>query len=153
MPMCVPVVLMSATILRDDVARCMDLLGKKNLCVLHGSLQRRTVNFSVFVSGRSGSSLRRSAREDLEENPESQQIWYTNSRTRAEDSLRDIADRLLEENRSVNNGPHLVSMPFVGTNEIMLKTTTMDAVKTYTDLEGEGTVLAPSSHRRIVDGT
>ena len=32
MPTCVPVVLMSATILRDDVARCMDLLDKKNLC-------------------------------------------------------------------------------------------------------------------------
>ena len=38
MTMCVPLVLMSATILRDDVARCTDLLGKKHLCVLHGSL-------------------------------------------------------------------------------------------------------------------
>ena len=44
-------------------------------------------------------------------------------------------------------------MPFVGTDGIMLKTTTMDAVKMYTDLEGEGTVLVPSSHRPIVDGT
>ena len=44
-------------------------------------------------------------------------------------------------------------MPFVGTDGIMLKTTTMDAVKTYPDLEGEGTVLEPSSHQRIVDGT
>ena len=72
MATCVPVVLMSATILRVDVARCTDLLGKKNLCVLHGSLQRRTVNFSVFVSGRSGSSLRSRARQDLEDNPELQ---------------------------------------------------------------------------------
>ena len=72
MPMCVPVVLMSATILRVDVARCMDLLGKKNLCVLYGSLQRRTVNFSVFVSGRVGSSLRKSTQQDLEANPEFQ---------------------------------------------------------------------------------
>ena len=48
--------------------------------------------------------------------------------------LRDIAGRLLEENRYANNGPHLVSMPFVGTDGIMLKTTTMDAVKTYPDI-------------------
>ena len=71
MPTCIPVVLMSATILRDDVTRYMDLLGKKNMSVLHDSLQRRTVNFSVVVSGRSGRSLRKSAREDLEENSES----------------------------------------------------------------------------------
>ena len=43
-------------------------------------------------------------------------------------------------------------MPFIGTDGIMLKTTTMDAVKTYPDLEGEGIVLAPSSPRRIMEG-
>ena len=55
----------------------------------------------------------------------------------------------VEKNRSANNGPHSVLMPFVGTDGIMIKTTTMDAVKTYPDLGGEGTVLAPSSPRRI----
>ena len=67
--------------------------------------------------------------------------------------LRDIADKLLEENRYANNGPHSVSMLFVGTDGIVLKTTTMDAVKAYPDLEGEGAVLAPSSQPSIVDGT
>ena len=152
MPHRVPVVLLSATILKSDVTRCTDLLRTKKLCVLHGSLERRTIDFSVIVSGRAGSSLKKHARVNFKKRPNAQQIWYTHSRTKAETSLRDMADTLLEENRKDNKGPHSVAMPFVGTNGIMQKTTTMDGIKLYSTLDGEGTVLDPASYKSIAEG-
>ena len=41
-------------------------------------------------------------------------------------------------------------MPFVGTDGIMMKVTTMDAIKDYASLDGPGTILDPSSYRSIV---
>ena len=64
-------------------------------------------------------------------------------------SLRDVAEKLLEENRSKNNGPDSVSQFFVGTDEIMLKTTNLDGIKHYSTLEGNGTVLLPSTYPTI----
>ena len=51
------------------------------------------------------------------------------SRTKADGLLRDVTDKVLEENRAKNNGPNSVSQSFVGTDEIMLKTTTLDGIR------------------------
>ena len=63
--------------------------------------------------------------------------------------MRDMADTLLEENRKDNDGPNSVSQTFVGTDGIMMKSTTMDAMKLYDSLDGEGTILESSSYVRI----
>ena len=96
--------------------------------VLHGSLARREIDFRVMISGNATSSLKRSAKKDLENRPDGQHIWFTNSRTKAEGGLRAAAETLLEEcrTRKVNPGPNSVAMPFVGTDGIMMKTTTMN---------------------------
>ena len=52
-----------------------------------------------------------------------------------------MGDSLLEENREKNGGPNSVCKTFVGTDGIMSKTCTMEAVKCYATLEGEGTIL------------
>ena len=44
-----------------------------------------------------------------------------------------------------------MSHPFVGTNGIMMKAATMDAIKNYNNLDGKGTVLDKSTHRSTVD--
>ena len=49
-----------------------------------------------------------------------------------------------------NNGPNSTSQTFVGTDGIMMKSTTMDAVKLYDTLDGEGTILDSSSYIGIV---
>ena len=41
--------------------------------------------------------------------------------------------------------------PFVGTNGIMMKAATMDKIKNYDDLDGEGTVLDKATHRSVAD--
>ena len=66
--------------------------------------------------------------------------------------LRNSADVLLEENWEKNDGPNSVSQPFVGTDGIMSKLTTVHAVKNYENLEGKGTVLDTTSYQFIVDG-
>ena len=121
---------------------------------MHGSLERRDIDFRVIVSGNAANSLRKNACEDLKRRPDGQHIWFTNSRAKAEGGLRNTAETLLEENRIRENnpGPNSVPMPFVGTDGIMMKTTTMDAVKMYADLDGEGTMLDPSSYREIAEG-
>ena len=40
---------------------------------------------------------------------------------------------------------------FVGTDGIMLKLATVDAIKIYDELEGKGTMLYPLSYRSIVE--
>ena len=67
--------------------------------------------------------------------------------------MRVTADSLLEENQEKNGGPNSVSHPFVGTDGIMMKASTMDAIKKYDTLEGEGTILDPKSHRAIIQST
>ena len=83
--------------------------------ILHGPLDRRTIKFTLVISGDAASSLKKSARTSYEEDPEKQQIYYTQSRLKAETSLTDTADTLLEENRQKNKGPNSVAMSFVGT--------------------------------------
>ena len=99
MPRRVPFLLLSATVVRADVEDCIELLGCRPPRVLHGALDRRTIKFSVFVTGCATASLKKSARKNYEKRPTAQQIWYTPSRTKAESSLREMGDSLLEENR------------------------------------------------------
>ena len=97
--------------------------------ICYRRLDQRAIKFKVFTSGSAEVLLKKEARKDFETRPWAQQIWFTHSRTKAETSLRDMADDLLEENRKLNQGPDSVAHTFVGTDGIMMKTTTMDAVK------------------------
>ena len=45
-----------------------------------------------------------------------------------------------------------MSQSFVGTDGIMLKTTNLDGIKEYDTMEGEGTILKPSSYADIARG-
>ena len=63
-----------------------------------------------------------------------------------------MAEDLLEVNRTENGEPDSVAQAFMRTDGIMMKTTTIDAVKQYTDLEGAGTMLDSSEHRDIAMG-
>ena len=149
MPTPSPITLLSATMTKKDIEKCVHLLGNKQPNILHGPLDRRTIKFTVIISGNAVCSLRKSARKSYKEDPEKQQIWYTHSRLKAETSLRDMADTLLEENRKNNDGPNSVAQSFVGTDGIMMKVSSIDAIKHYEDLDGEGTLLDQSLHSRI----
>ena len=65
--------------------------------------------------------------------------------------MQNTANSLLTENREKNGGSHSVSHPFVRTNGIMTKATTMDAIKNFGDLNGKGAVLAKVTYRSVVD--
>ena len=100
MPRRVPRVLMSATLLKSDIDLIIKLMEDMEPQVLHGPLDRRTIAFKVFVSGRGRTTLKKSAKYHFKKRPKAQQIWYTNSRTKAEGSLWDLAEELLHENRT-----------------------------------------------------
>ena len=60
--------------------------------------------------------------------------------------MRNTADTLLAENQEKNVGPISVSHPFVGTDGIMMKAATMDAIKNYDNLDDKDTLLDKSTH-------
>ena len=64
--------------------------------------------------------------------------------------MRNTADTLLAENRENNGGPNSVSHPFVGTDGIMMKAATMDAIKNYDNLNDKGMVLDKATHGSVV---
>ena len=105
MPRRVPRVLMSATLLKSDIDLIIKLMEDMEPQVLHGPLDRRTIAFKVFVSGRGRTTLKKSAKYHFKKRPKAQQIWYTNSRTKAEGSLWDLAEELLHENRTSSEDP------------------------------------------------
>ena len=147
MPTPSPRTLLSTTVVKNDIKKCVELLGNKQLNILHGPLDRRTIKFTVVISGDAVCSLKKSARNSYKADPEKQQIRYTSLTT-----LRDIADTLLEENRQNNMGPNSVAQSFVGTNGIMMKVSLIDAIKNYENLDGDGTVLDKTSQSRISAG-
>jgi superfamily II DNA helicase RecQ len=153
MPKPVPRVLLSATLRQRDVDVCAQLLGDMRPNVLAGPLDRRSIKVTVHISGDSASSLKNSAKRDFAVSPYHQQIWYTHSRSNAEGALLTAAQTILEKHHLLGGGPHSIAQAFVGTDGIMMKTTTMDAIKMYDDLSGEGTVLDPSSYRSIIGST
>ena len=94
----VPRILLSATMLKSDIYECTDLLCRMKPNVLHSDLSRQDIMFRVIISGKESTSLKKSARLDFEESSQEQDLWYTILRTKAEGSLRDLAEDLLEVN-------------------------------------------------------
>ena len=87
MPTPCPRILLSVRVAKNDTKRCVELLGNKQPDILHGPLDRRTIKFTVVISGDAVCSLKKSARNSYEADPEKQQIWCTNSRLKAETAL------------------------------------------------------------------
>ena len=114
--------------------------------ILAGLLDRRRILFRVVDSGNACSSLKYSVWYAFVSNPGNQQIWYTPVRTMAESTMQNTADSLFAENQEKNGGPNLVSRLFVGTNGIMMKAATMDAIKNYDNLDDKDTLLDKSTH-------
>ena len=103
MPQPVPPILLSVTMLKCDVYECTDLLGGMKPNVLHGDLSRQNTIFRVIISEKASASLNKSTRLDFEESPQEQHIWYTNLRTKAEGSLLNLAEDLLEVKRTARS--------------------------------------------------
>ena len=138
MPQPCPRLLLSATIKPADIDECIHVFCGMRTNVRDEPLDRRRIMFKLVISG------------DAATGPDAQQLWYTHYWTKADTTLSNTADILLEENRLLNGGPDSVSRSFFGTDGIMMKTTTMDAIKIYDVLEDEGTVLDPSSRHSII---
>ena len=60
-----------------------------------------------------------------------------------------MMEELQRKNQEKNRGPDSVSHPFVGTNGIVMKATTVDAIKKYDILNDEGTMLDTSIYQSI----
>lgn len=152
LPTPIPRMMMSATARKKDIDTTADLLGDLQPTVMHAELSRRDTAFLCVVSGSSSRSLISSARQNFAQRSQSQHIYFTHSRTKAEGGLRDQSEKLLDENRKKNGGTKSIAQAFVGTDGIMMKTTTMDAIKKYDECEGIGSVLDPASYRSIASG-
>ena len=122
-----PHFLLSATILPVDVDVCTNLLGNIRPNILRGLLDCRNIKSTTHITGDSVSSLKASAANDFIQSPNHQQIWYTHSRTNAEGSLSDMAENLIDDNEK-RGGIDSVPLAFVGTDGVMVKTTTMNAI-------------------------
>lgn len=147
-----PCTMMSATARPKDIDTVTHLLGDVRPTVMHNEFSRSDTSFYCFITGRSSTSLLQRAKKHPQQSPQPQHIFFTHSRIKAEGGLRDAAEKLLAENRTLNGGPDSVAQAFVGTNGIMMKTAMMDNITNYASCDSEGTMLHPSMHRSIVTG-
>ena len=72
MPTQSPRTLLSATMVKNDIKTCVDLLESKQPNILHGPLDCRTIKFTLVIRGDTASSLKKSARTFYEEDPKKQ---------------------------------------------------------------------------------
>jgi len=130
-----PRIAMSASFRDSDKSTCTRLLGGMEPNVMHGSLARRGTVFSCHISGQSTKTLKTSALELLKSHPTKQQLWYTNSKTKAEGPMLEAADLMLEKHTNFGHEP-TTCHSFTGGDGIMMKSTTMDAFTSYAKIDG-----------------
>ena len=127
---------MSATFRQVDYDRVVSLFGNRNTIVMEGPLSRRNTTFKCIVSGAPSSSLLQSATAHLKHAPDKQQLWYCNSRTTCEGSLRKKADLLLEKYVR-STGQQACCSSFTGGDGLKIKTSIMDAFTSFAELQGD----------------
>ena len=135
MPNPVPRVIMSATLRSTDQSTCTTLLGGMAPNVMHGSLARRGTVLSCIVSGQSTTTLKKNAERLLKSHPDKQQIWYSNSKKKAEGPMIDAGDRMLDKHTTFGFDK-TTCHSFTGDDGIMMKSATMDAFTSYADIDG-----------------
>jgi superfamily II DNA helicase RecQ len=87
MPRKCPIIAMSATFTQEDQDRICELLGREFDYRIWTDMNKRRIHFDVVVSGNPTQSVKSAVKEDLTSDPEMKIIIYTNSRTKAEESL------------------------------------------------------------------
>ena len=90
---------MSATLPSDDRKPSKDCLDISAPAIFTGKLGRCGVMFQCLISGDDMATLKRSATDNLNEDNNAQLLFYTNSKTNAEDSLLNTTNSLLECNQ------------------------------------------------------
>ena len=143
MPHPVPHIILSATLRKSDEDTVPQLLGDMQPNVLCGPMGRRNLLYMTRVTGSESTSLKTSAQGWLTGDPMKQHIWFTHSKKNAEGALLVTAETLLEEHNRLS-GINSIAHSFTGGDGIMMKTTTMDAIMNFENLDGEGTVLDPT---------
>jgi len=142
MPTPVPRIIMSATLRQNDEDSVSKLFDNMTPNVMHGSLARRGTIFSCFVSGQSTTTLKHSAEEFLKSAPTKQQIWYSNSKHKAEGAMLDAAEIMLEKHFKFGHAK-TICHSFTGGDGLMMKSATMDAFTSYASIDGSAESLLP----------
>ena len=135
MPRPVPRLAMSATFRQEDYDRVVSLFGMDHPLVMQGSLARRNTMFRCYVEGDPAKSLLKSAQIHLKQYPDSQQLWYINSKTAAEGPILERADNMIEKIIHVN-GKDSVCLSFTGGDGMKAKTSAMDSFAGFGELVG-----------------
>ena len=117
-----PRLVMSATLRKIDQQTISTLLCTKPDFILWTEMARRRITMDVLVSGCPTSNIAKRSKKDLKKDPTMKMIWYTNSKTKAEESLVPSAEKILEE-----LGIEGEVIPLTGGNGIMDKVFVMDA--------------------------
>mmetsp|Transcript_11434 Transcript_11434/g.25104 ORF Transcript_11434/g.25104 Transcript_11434/m.25104 type:complete len:717 (-) Transcript_11434:43-2193(-) len=117
-----PRLVMSATLRKIDQTTISKLFGGAPDFILWTEMARRRITIDVLVSGNPTLAIRKRIKKDLKKDPTMKIIWYTNSKTKAEESLVPSAEGVLEELGIVGD-----VIPLTGGNGIMDKVFVMDA--------------------------
>jgi superfamily II DNA helicase RecQ len=83
----VPRLIMSATLRPEDQKFVTKFLGDTKPVTMIGDLPQRKTRFTVHITGQASSSLYRNVASDLQQFPDAQQIWYSNSAMSAEEAV------------------------------------------------------------------
>ncbi|KAL7529160.1 hypothetical protein ACHAXR_002820 [Thalassiosira sp. AJA248-18] len=160
MPQPVPWIAMSATFCDVNRKTVTKLLGGMSPTIMSGKLERRRTLFECKICGNPAASLKSSAKCSFIDNPTSQQLHYTNSKTNAQGSLLDSADAMLE-------GGTNIAHSFTGDDGIMMKSYSMEAFTNYkteepSDSDGDssnvinvddGNPCPPNPNIQVMTGT
>ena len=135
MPHLVPRIIMSATLRSTDQSVCTSLLGGMTPNVMYGSIARCGTVFSCIISGQSTRTLKTNAQRFLKSHPHKQQIWYSNSKKKAEGAMIDTGEAMLDKHATFGYNKS-VCRSFTGDDGIMMKSFTMDPCTSYATIDG-----------------
>jgi len=106
------------------------LLGVEKPTIITGSLAPRDITVRVDILGNPMTTIKSTADNDLKQNPDDQQLWYTNSATNAKDGMYNATNKLLEKNQN-RGGPQTVVDTMTGGDGIKWKVCSMKAFTSY----------------------
>jgi len=94
------------------------------------------------VSGQSTTALKHSTEKPLKSTSTKQQLWYSNSKEKAEGPMLDAAEIMLEKHCQFGHAK-TICHSFTGSDGLMMKSATMDAFTSYPTIDGSTASLLP----------
>ena len=131
---------MSATLREDDQLALSCVLNNTPDMITWTDMNRRRIFFDVQVTGNPTISIRSALKNDFQTHPQIKAIVYTNSKTKAEESITPMIEKVMEECMIPGE-----AMALTGDSGVMEKTFIMECFARPTDCNDNSDDAIPNA--------